>query len=176
MYDTSFNSCDSLLQYVDESLGEPNIISLYNNINGTLPTNSFSNAIKTIVISPYIRAINAQAFVPKTLYGDKAMHLTLVDMRDAGKNASRDGESYLNVLGNRAFSGNNVLKRVFLPHSINTISTNNNDIFYGCSQLTEIWYDGTIEEYNENIGTTEFGAIINPKCKIICTNGDIAVG
>ena len=171
MYDTSFNSCDSLLQYVDESLGEPNIISLYNNINGTLPTNSFSNAIKTIVISPYIRSINEQAFVPKTLYGDKAMHLTLVDMRDAGKNTG-DG---LNILGNRAFAGNNVLKRVFLPHSINTISTNNNDIFYGCSQLTEIWYDGTIEEYNENIGTTTFGALINPNCKIICTNGDIAV-
>ena len=171
MYDTSFNSCDSLLQYVDESLGEPNIISLYNNINGTLPTNSFSNAIKTIVISPYIRSINEQAFVPKTLYGDKAMHLTLVDMRDAGKNTG-DG---LNILGNRAFAGNNVLKRVFLPHSINTISTNNNDIFYGCSQLTEIWYDGTTEEYNENIGTTTFGALINPNCKIICTNGDIAV-
>ena len=171
MYDTSFNSCDSLLQYVDESLGEPNIISLYNNINGTLPTNSFSNAIKTIVISPYIRSINEQAFVPKTLYGDKAMHLTLVDMRDAGKNTG-DG---LNILGNRAFAGNNVLKRVFLPHSINTISTNNNDIFYGCSQLTEIWYDGTIEEYNKNIGTTTFGALINPNCKIICTNGDIAV-
>lgn len=168
MYDTSFNSCDSLLQYVDESLDEPNIISLYNNINGTLPTNSFSNAIKTIVISPYIRAINEQAFVPKTLYGDKAMHLTLVDMRDAGKNAG-DG---LNILGNKAFAGNNVLKRVFLPHSI---STKGNDIFYGCSQLTEIWYDGTTEEYNENIGTTTFGALINPKCKIICTDGDIAV-
>lgn len=171
MYDTSFNSCDSLLQYVDESLGEPNIISLYNNINGTLPTNSFSNAIKTIVISPYIRAINEQAFVPKTLYGDKAMHLTLVDMRDTGKNAG-DGESYLTTLGNKAFAGNNVLKRVFLPRSI---TTKGKDIFYGCSQLTEIWYDGTIEEYNENIGTTKFGALINPKCKIICTDGDIAV-
>lgn len=171
MYDTSFNSCDSLLQYVDESLGEPNIISLYNNINGTLPTNSFSNAIKTIVISPYIRAINEQAFVPKTLYGDKAMHLTLVDMRDAGKNAG-DGELYLTTLGNKAFAGNNVLKRVFLPRSI---TTKGKDIFYGCSQLTEIWYDGTIEEYNENIGTTKFGALINPKCKIICTDGDIAV-
>lgn len=171
VYDNSFNSCDSLLQYVDESLGEPNIISLYNNINGTLPTNSFSNAIKTIVISPYIRSINEQAFVPKTLYGDKAMHLTLVDMRDAGKNA----EDGLNILGDRAFAGNNVLKRVFLPYSINTISANNNDIFYGCSQLTEIWYDGTTEEYNENIGTTMFGALINPNCKIICTNGDIAV-
>ena len=97
------------------------------------------------------------------------MHLTLVDMRDAGKN-TEDGE--LHTLGNRAFSGNNVLKRVFLPHSINT---KGNDIFYGCSQLTEIWYDGTTEEYNENIGTTSFGALINPKCKIICTDGDIAV-
>ena len=173
VYDTAYASCDSLMQYADESLGEPNIILLYNNINGTLPKNSFTNNIKTIVISPYIRAINAQAFVPKTLVGDgdKVMHLTLVDMRDAGKNAG-DG---LNILGNRAFAGNNVLKRVFLPHSINTISTNNNDIFYGCSQLTEIWYDGTTEEYNENIGTTTFGALINPKCKIICTDGDIAV-
>ena len=97
--------------------------------------------------------------------------MTLVDMRDAGKNAG-DGESYLTALGNRAFSGNNVLKRVFLPHSINI---KGNDIFYGCSQLTEIWYDGTTEEYNENIGTTSFGALINPKCKIICTDGDIAV-
>ena len=164
------SSCGSLV-YDSESLGEPNIVLLYNNINGTLPKNSFTNAIETIVISPYIRAINEQAFVPKTLIGDKAMHLTLVDMRDAGKNAG-DG---LNILGNRAFAGNNVLKRVFLPHSINTISTNNNDIFYGCSQLTEIWYDGTTEEYNENIGTTTFGALINPKCKIICTDGDIAV-
>lgn len=168
MYDTSFNSCDSLLHYADESLGEPNIISLYNNINGTLPTNSFSNAIKTIVISPYIRSISEQAFVPKTLYGDKAMHLTLVDMRDAGKNAG-DG---LNILGDRAFAGNNVLKRVFLPHRI---TTKGNDIFYGCSQLTEIWYDGTIKEYNKNIGTTTFGALINLNCKIICTDGDIAV-
>ena len=82
---------------------------------------------------------------------------------------------FRSTLGYRAFAGNNVLKRVFLPRSINTISTNNNDIFYGCSQLTEIWYDGTIEEYNENIGTTNFGSLINPKCKIICTNGDIAV-
>ena len=169
MYDTSFNSCDSLLQYVDESLGEPNIISLYNNINGTLPTNSFSNAIKTIVISPYIQSIDTQAFVPKTLDGDKAMHLTLVDMRDAGKN-TRDGK--LHTLGYKAFAGNNVLKRVFLPHRI---TTKGNDIFYGCSQLTEIWYDGTIKEYNKNIGTTTFGALINPKCKIICTDGDIAV-
>lgn len=172
VYNTLYNSCDSLV-YDSESLCEPNIVLLYNNINGTLPTNSFTNAIKTIVISPYIRAINAQAFVPKTLYGDKAMHLTLVDMRDAGKNAG-DGESYLTTLGDRAFAGNNMLKRVFLPHSINNISTNNNDIFYGCSQLTEIWYDGTTEEYNENIGTTRFGALINPKCKIICTDGDIA--
>ena len=170
VYDTSFNSCGSLV-YDSESLGEPNTISLVNNINGTLPTNSFSNAIKTIVISPYIRAINAQAFVPKTLLGDKAMHLTLVDMRDAGKNAG-DGESYLTTLGERAFAGNNVLKRVFLPRGI---TTKGNDIFYGCSQLTEIWYDGTIEEYNKNIGTTTFGALINPNCKIICTNGDIAV-
>lgn len=177
IYDNAFNSCDSLLEYADESLGEPNIISLYNNINGTLPKNSFTNNIKTIVISPYIRAINEQAFVPKTLVGDvgdRAMHLTLVDMRDAGKETG-DGESYLSTLGYRAFAGNNVLKRVFLPHSINTISTNNNDIFYGCSQLTEIWYDGTTVEYNENIGTTSFGSLINPKCKIICTNGDIAV-
>lgn len=171
VYDNAFSSCDSNSLVCDESLGEPNIISLYNNINGTLPKNSFTNNIKTIVISPYIRAINEQAFVPKTIIGDKAMHLTLVDMRDAGKNAG-DGESYLTTLGNRAFSGNNVLKRVFLPHSI---SNKGNDIFYGCSQLAEIWYDGTTEEYNENIGTTEFGAFINPKCKIICTDGDIAV-
>ena len=171
VYNTAYASCDSLLQYADESLVEPNIISLYNNINGTLPKNSFTNNIKTIVISPYIRAINEQAFVPKTLLDDRAMHLILVDMRDAGKNVG-DGESYLTTLGYRAFAGNNVLKRVFLPRGI---TTKGNDIFYGCSQLIEIWYDGTIEEYNENIGTTEFGALINPKCKIICTNGDIAV-
>lgn len=173
IYDTSFNSCDSLV-FDMESLSEsnkPNIILLVNNINGTLPTNSFTNNIKTIVISPYIRAINGQAFVPKTIIGDRAMHLTLVDMRDAGKNVG-DGESYLTTLGERAFAGNNVLKRVFLPRSI---TTKGNDIFYGCSQLAEIWYDGTTEEYNENIGTTSFGALINPKCKIICTNGDIAV-
>ena len=170
VYDIRYSSCGSLV-YNSESLSEPNIVLLYNNINGTLPTNSFTNAIKTIVISPYIRAINEQAFVPKTTIGDKVMHLTLVDMRDAGKNAG-DGESYLTALGNRAFSGNNVLKRVFLPRGI---TTKGNDIFYGCSQLTEIWYDGTVEEYNENIGTTTFGALINPKCKIICTDGDIAV-
>ena len=170
VYNIRYSSCGSLV-YDSESLGEPNIVLLYNNINGTLPKNSFTNAIETIVISPYIRAINEQAFVPKTLYGDKAMHLTLVDMRDAGKKAG-DGESYLTTLGNRAFAGNNVLKRVFLPRSI---TTKGNDIFYGCSQLTEIWYDGTTEEYNENIGTTKFGALINPKCKIICTDGDIAV-
>lgn len=173
MYDTGQYTCGSLVAN-SESSSEPNIISLYNNINGTLPTNSFTNAIETIVISPYIQSINEQAFVPKTLIGDKAMHLTLVDMRDAGKNTG-DGESYLSTLGYKAFAGNNVLKRVFLPHSINTISTNNNDIFYGCSQLTEIWYDGTTVEYNENIGTTSFGSLINPKCKIICTDGDIAV-
>ena len=169
VYDNRFNTCDSLV--CDESLGEPNIISLYNNINGTLPKNSFTNAIETIVISPYIQSINEQAFVPKTLFDDKAMHLTLVDMRDAGKETG-DGESYLSILGNRAFAGNNALKRVFLPYSINTV---NNDIFYGCSQLTEIWYDGTTVEYNENIGTTSFGALINPNCKIICTDGDIVV-
>ena len=175
-YDNRFNTCDSLV-YDAETLDEPNIISLYNNINGTLPKNSFTNVIETIVISPYIRAINEQAFVPKTLFGDNAMHLTLVDMRDAGKKArdgemAGDGESYLTTLGYRAFAGNNVLKRVFLPHSI---STKGNDIFYGCSQLTEIWYDGTTVEYNENIGTTSFGAFINPNCKIICTDGDIVV-
>lgn len=170
IYDTGQYTCGSLVAD-SESSSEPNIISLYNNINGTLPTNSFTNAIETIVISPYIRAINEQAFVPNTLIGDKAMHLTLVDMRDAGKNAG-DGESYLSTLGYKAFAGNNVLKRVFLPHSIRT---KGNDIFYGCSQLTEIWYDGTIKEYNKNIGTTSFGALINPKCKIICTDGDIAV-
>ena len=175
-YDNRFNTCDSLV-YDAETLDEPNIISLYNNINGTLPKNSFTNVIETIVISPYIRAINEQAFVPKTLFGDNAMHLTLVDMRDVGKKArdgemAGDGESYLTTLGYRAFAGNNVLKRVFLPHSI---STKGNDIFYGCSQLTEIWYDGTTVEYNENIGTTSFGAFINPNCKIICTDGDIAV-
>ena len=170
VYDIQYSSCDSLV-YDSESLGEPNIVLLYNNINGTLPTNSFTNNIKTIVISPYIRAINAQAFVPKTIIGDRAMHLTLVDMRDAGKNAG-DGESYLTALGERAFAGNNALKRVFLPRSINT---KGNDIFYMCTELTEIWYDGTVEEYNENIGTTSFGAFINPKCKIICTDGDIAV-
>lgn len=176
IYNNAFNSCDSLV-FDTESLPEPNkpnIILLANNINGTLPKNSFTNNIKTIVISPYIRAINAQAFVPKTLVGDvgdRAMHLTLVDMRDAGKNAG-DGESYLTTLGERAFAGNNVLKRVFLPRGI---TTKGNDIFYGCSQLAEIWYDGTVEEYNENIGTTSFGTLINPKCKIICTDGDIAV-
>ena len=171
-YDNGQFSCDSLAEYIDtESLVEPNTIILYRNINGTLPKNSFTNAIKTIAISPYIQSINEQAFVPKTIIGDNAMHLTLVDMRDAGKNTG-DGESYLSTLGYRAFSGNNVLKRVFLPHSINT---KGNDIFYGCSQLIEIWYDGTTEEYNENIGTTSFGALINPKCKIICTDGDISV-
>lgn len=171
-YNNGQFSCDSLAEYIDtESLVEPNTIILYRNINGTLPKNSFTNAIETIVISPYIRAINEQAFVPKTLLGDKAMYLTLVDMRDAGKKTGK-GESYLTTLGNKAFAGNNVLKRVFLPHRI---TTKGNDIFYGCSQLTEIWYDGTIEEYNKNIGTTTFGALINPKCKIICTDGDIAV-
>lgn len=163
-----YNSVGVGLQsiYVDEYLTEPNIITLKSSFNWTLPTNSFSNVIKTIVISPYIRAINEQAFVPKTLYGNKAMHLTLVDMRDAGKKTG-DG---LIILGNRAFAGNNVLKRVFLPYSINTNNTKSNDIFYGCSQLTEIWYDGTAEEYYENIGTTSFGALINPNCKIICTD------
>lgn len=170
IYDTLYTSCGSLV-YDTESLSEPNIILLYNNIHGTLPTNSFTNAIETIVISPYIQSINTQAFVPKTLFGDNAMHLTIVDMRDAGKNTG-DGKSYLSILGDRAFARNNVLKRVFLPRGINTIG---NDIFYGCSQLTEIWYDGTTEEYNKNIGTTSFGAFINPKCKIICTDGDIAV-
>ena len=173
VYDITYNSVDVGLQnifaVVDEYLTKPNIITLQRSFNGTLPKNSFTNAIETIVISPYIRAINEQAFVPKTLLGDKVMHLTLVDMRDAGKN-TEDGK--LHTLGDRAFAGNNVLKRVFLPYSINT---KGNDIFYGCSQLTEIWYDGTTEEYNENIGTTSFGALINPKCKIICTNGDIAV-
>lgn len=169
VYNILYNSCDSLV-YDSESLGEPNTVLLYNNINGTLPKNSFTNAIKTIVISPYIQSINEQAFVPKTLYGDNVMHLTLVDMRDAGKNTG-DG---LNILGNRAFAGNYALKRVFLPHSIRTISNDGNDIFYACYQLTEIWYDGTTEEYYENIGTTRFGAFINPNCKIICTDGDIA--
>lgn len=173
IYDTGQYTCDSLVAN-SESSSEPNTIILYRNINGTLPKNSFTNAIKTIVISPYIQSISEQAFVPKTLIGDKAMHLTLVDMRDAGKETG-DGESYLSTLGNRAFAGNIALKRVFLPHSINTISTNNNDIFYGCSQLTEIWYDGTTVEYSENIGTTRFGSLINPNCKIICTDGDIAV-
>lgn len=173
IYDTGQYACGSLVAD-SESSSEPNTIILYTSINGTLPKNSFTNAIETIVISPYIQSINEQAFVPKTLIGDRAMHLTLVDMRDAGKNTG-DGESYLSTLGYRAFAGNNVLKRVFLPRSINTISTNNNDIFYGCSQLTEIWYDGTVEEYNENIGTTSFGALINPNCKIICTDGDIAI-
>lgn len=171
-YNNGQFSCDSLAEYIDtESLVEPNTIILYRNINGTLPKNSFTNAIETIVISPYIQSINEQAFVPKTLIGDRAMHLTLVDMRDAGKETGAD-VSYLSVLGERAFAGNNVLKRVFLPYSINKV---NNDIFYGCSQLTEIWYDGTTVEYNENIGTTSFGSLINPKCKIICTDGDIAV-
>lgn len=168
IYDTGQYTCDSLVAD-SESSSEPNTIILYRNINGTLPKNSFTNAIKTIVISPYIQSINEQAFVPKTLIGDKVMHLTLVDMRDAGKNTG-DGE--LHTLGYKAFAGNNVLKRVFLPHRI---TTKGNDIFYGCSQLTEIWYDGTIKEYNKNIGTTTFGALINPKCKIICTDGDIAV-
>ena len=170
VYDTGQYTCGSLVAD-SESAGEPNTIFLFNSINGTLPTNSFTNAIETIVISPYIQSINEQAFVPKTIIGDKAMHLTLVDMRDAGKETG-DGESYLSTLGYKAFAGNNVLKRVFLPRGI---TTKGNDIFYGCSQLTEIWYDGTIEEYNENIGTTTFGALINPNCKIICTNGDIAV-
>ena len=170
IYDASYPSCGSLV-YNTESQSEPNIILLYNNINGTLPTNSFTNVIETIVISPYIQSIDTQAFVPKTLYGDNAMHLTIVDMRDVGKNAG-DGTSYLSVLGDRAFAGNNVLKRIFLPYSINTIG---NDIFYRCSQLIEIWYDGTIEEYNENIGTTSFGAFMNPNCKIICTDGDITI-
>lgn len=173
IYDTTYNSVDVGLQsiFVDEYLTKPNIIILQRSLNGTLPTNSFTNAIETIVISPYIQSIATQAFVPKTLYGDNAMHLTIVDMRDAGKNTG-DGKLYLSVLGDRAFAGNNVLKRVFLPHSINTIG---NDIFYGCSQLTEIWYDGTIEEYNKNIGTTSFGAFMNPNCKIICTDGDITI-
>lgn len=170
VYDTGQYTCGSLVAD-SESSSKPNIISLYNNINGTLPTNSFTNAIETIVISPYIRAINSQAFVPKPIIGDKVMHLTLVDMRDAGKNTG-DGKSYLTTLGDRAFSGNNVLKRVFLPRGI---TNKGNDIFYGCSQLTEIWYDGTTEEYDANIGITTFGALINPKCKIICTDGDIAV-
>lgn len=170
IYDTGQYSCGSLVADT-ESASEPNIILLYNNIHGTLPKNSFTNAIETIVISPYIQSISTQAFVPKALLGDKAMHLTLVDMRDAGKN-TRDGESYLSILGDRAFAGNNVLKRVFLPYSINT---KGNDIFYGCSQLTEIWYDGTTEEYNENIGTISFGAFMNPNCKIICTDGDITI-
>lgn len=173
IYDNRFNSCDSLI-FDMESLSEsnkPNIITLFNSTNGTFPKNSFTNNIKTIVISPYIVEISEQAFVPRTLIGNNAMHLTLVDMRDAGKNFV-DVESYLSTLGDRAFAGNNVLKRVFLPRSINNTG---NDIFYGCSQLAEIWYDGTIEEYNENIGTTSFGPIINPTCKIICTDGDIAV-
>lgn len=172
IYNNKYNSVDVGLQsiYVDEYLTEPNIITLKSSFNWTLPTNSFTNAIKTIVISPYIQSINAQAFVPKTLVGDdKAMHLTLVDMRDAGKNTV-DGK--LHTLGNRAFAGNNMLKRVFLPHRI---TTKGNDIFYGCPQLTEIWYDGTIEEYNKNIGITNFGVLINPNCKIICTDRDIAV-
>lgn len=170
IYDTGQYSCGSLVADT-ESASEPNIIVLYNNINGTLPTNSFTNAIETIVISPYIQSINTQAFVPKTLIADKAMHLTLVDMRDAGKNTG-DGKSYLSILGDRAFAGNNVLKRVFLPRSINT---KGNDIFYMCPELAEIWYDGTTEEYNENIGTTSFGAFMNPNCKIICTDGDITI-
>lgn len=163
-----------LSDYVDgdNDSSDHTTITLYKSINYNLPTNSFNNNLKAFVVSPYIQSINAQAFVPKTLlYGDKAMHLILVDMRDAGKETG-DDESYLNVLGDRAFAGNNVLKRVFLPRSINT---KGNDIFYGCSQLTEIWYDGTIEEYNENIGTTTFGVLININCKIICTDGDIAV-
>ena len=156
----------------DSDSSDHTTITLYKSINYNLPTNSFNNNLKAFVVSPYIQSINKQAFVPKTLIGDNAMHLTLVDMRDAGKETG-DDESYLSVLGDRAFAGNNALKRVFLPRSINT---KGNDIFYGCSQLTEIWYDGTVEEYNENIGTTEFGSLINPKCKIICTDGDIAVG
>lgn len=168
-----------LSDYVDtdNDSSDHTTITLYKSINYNLPTNSFNNNLKAFVVSPYIQSINEQAFVPKTLIGDKAMHLTLVDMRDAGKKArdgemAGDGESYLTTLGYRAFAGNNVLKRVFLPHSI---STKGNDIFYGCSQLTEIWYDGTTVEYNENIGTTSFGALINPNCKIICTDGDIVV-
>lgn len=168
IYDIQYSSCDSLV-YDSESLGEPNIVLLYNNINGTLPKNSFTNNIKTIVISPYIQSINEQAFVPKTLDGDKLMHLTFVDMRDAGKN-TRDGK--LHTLGYKAFATNKALKIVFLPHRI---TTKGDDIFYGCLQLTEIWYDGTIKEYNKNIGTITFGAFINLTCKIICTDGDIAV-
>lgn len=157
---------------VDNDSSDHTTITLLKSINYNLPTNSFNNNLKAFVVSPYIQSINAQAFVPKTLLpDDRAMHLTLVDMRDAGKETGAD-ESYLSVLGERAFAGNNALKMVFLPRSINT---KGNDIFYGCSQLTEIWYDGTTEEYNENIGTTKFGALINPKCKIICTDGDIEV-
>lgn len=62
----------------------------------------------------------------------------------------RDGAAYI---GSEMFAGCAALKQVTIPHSMQEISE---DAFNGCTSLTDIYYDGYADEWNDILIETEW--------------------
>lgn len=75
-------------------------------------------------------------------------------------------------IADRAFADCSAIKSVTLPSSLTQISAN---VFLGCIQLTDIYFDGTKEDFNA-IAKSERWYPHSGVFSVHCTNGDIEFG
>ena len=73
-------------------------------------------------------------------------------------------------IGERSFSAIKTLKTITLPHSLKKIDKH---AFFGCEQVTDIYYNGTAEEW-ENVSKGEEWSNQMGKFRIHCLDADIA--
>ena len=80
----------------------------------------------------------------------------------------------LTMIGNGAFNNQSEMTSIIIPNNITRISEDN--VFNGCSALTDVTYTGTMAEFaalNGGDGWTPWKEFMVPATVVHCTDGDI---
>lgn len=143
------------------------------------------STIKELILPPFVESIGERAFAGcanlETVEFSTDIFSQTCRLASIGAGAFLNCSSLKTVvigdsqvsytIGNAAFSSNTALESITLGKGLTSIGP---DAFYGCSSLTNVKFNGTVEEWNA-IGGKVYLTSFVPATKVVCSDGEVAL-
>lgn len=151
-YDDIFGEINELIPGLFMGSNSVGNVSLNGNIT-MIPSQCFQNSTIKSIDSNMVTTIASRAF-------SNCTHLTKAEL------------SHVEIIGSGCFSGCDQLTTVNLPNSLKKIGIKT---FTGCASLQKIHYDGTKQEFTDNVtvGPQWDGSFDSSNITIVCTDGEL---